>query len=122
MQTKTHNRSALKPFRKTLRANMTPAEAALWKHLQRSQLEGRKFRRQHGVASFIVDFYCPDERLAIELDGSPHDTESGWQRDEQRTNALHVLGIKVIRFENRDVLHHTEGVLTEIKRCFRSKA
>ena len=61
-----HNRKNLKQFRKDLRNNLTPAEATLWKAIQRSQLEGRKFRRQHSVGNYILDFYCPKEKLAIE--------------------------------------------------------
>ena len=68
MSTEIHNRSALKENRRTLRNNMTPAESALWKVLQKSQLDGRKFRRQHSVDGHILDFYCPSEKLAIELD------------------------------------------------------
>ena len=66
---KIHNKPELLAFRKELRNNATPAEAFLWKHLQRSQLEGRKFRRQHSIHNFIVDFYCASEGLIVELDG-----------------------------------------------------
>ncbi len=67
-----HNRKYLKENRKMLRSNLTPAEAELWKHLKSSQLYGRKFRRQHSIGNFILDFYCPSEKLAIELDGQIH--------------------------------------------------
>src|SRR5215213_6964711 len=62
-----HSRPYLQTFRTRLRKNLTPAEATLWKYLQRSQLDGRKFRRQHSVDDYILDFYCPGERLAVEL-------------------------------------------------------
>ena len=67
-----HNKKYLEPFRKELRNNLTPAEAFLWKQLQKRQLKGRKFRRQHSIENFIVDFYCPQEQLIIELDGEIH--------------------------------------------------
>ena len=118
MSNKLHNLPQLKPLRQRLRSHMTSAEIALWVHLQRSRLDGRKFRRQHSIGSFVVDFYCPTEHLAIELDGSPHDTESGWQRDQKRAAFLQSLGIRVVRFENRDVLNNPEGVLSEIRRHF----
>ena len=118
MNNKLHNLPQFKSLRRSLRSNLTPAEAALWQHLQRSQLDARKFRRQHGIGSFIVDFYCPAEHLAVELDGAPHDTESCWQYDQNRTAVLQSLGIKVLRFENQDVLNNMEGVLSEIRQHF----
>ena len=117
---KIHNLTRLKPVRENLRATMTPAEIALWKQLQDSQLQGRKFRRQHSIGNYVVDFYCPVEKLAIELDGSPHDTEQGFQRDAQRGVWLGTVGVRVLRFENRDVLNNMEGVLVEICRHFKS--
>jgi very-short-patch-repair endonuclease len=61
-----------KPVRRALRTDGTPAEAALWTLLKRRQLQGRRFRRQHSVRPYVLDFYCPEERLAVELDGSVH--------------------------------------------------
>ena len=117
---KIHNLTRLKPVRKVLRANMTTAEIALWKQLQNSQLQGRKFRRQHSIGNYVVDFYCPAEKLVIELDGAPHDTEQGYQRDAQRDAWLVTVGVSVLRFENRDVLNNMEGVLVEICRHFKN--
>jgi len=74
-----------KTTRRALRHALTPAEAQLWKYLQRSQFEGRKFRRQHGVGAYIVDFYCPAEALVVELDGAVHDHAEASRRDETRT-------------------------------------
>ena len=67
-----HNLPKLKTFRRKLRSNLTPAEAAFWKIVQNAKLDGRKFRRQHSVGGYILDFYCPAERLGIELDGEVH--------------------------------------------------
>ena len=73
---KTHNKKSLKERRKHLRNNGTSAEATLWTLLSKSQLDGRKFRRQHSINSFIVDFYCPSEKLVIELNGEHHFTDA----------------------------------------------
>jgi len=80
-----HNKPILKQIRKDLRNNLTPAEAELWKHLKNSGLEGRKFRRQHSVGFYVLDFYCPQEQLAVELDGQGHFTSSGQEYDSERT-------------------------------------
>ena len=115
-----HNRKELMEIRRSLRNNMTPAEAALWKMVQRSQIEGRKFRRQHSVGRFVLDFYCPFEKLAIELDGAPHFTVNGIENDNERTNFLNALNIRVIRFENRYVFEQPQYVIDTIKSNFNS--
>ena len=98
---------------------MTTAEATLWRLLQRSRLSGRKFRRQHGIGPYVVDFYCPAERLVIELDGAAHDSERSALCDEARERFLHAAGMAVLRIENRHVLENAEGVLELIKQQFR---
>ena len=113
-----NNRPSLRPLRRQLRMTLTPAEARLWKHLQSRQLAGRKFRRQHSIGPYVLDFYCPREHLAVELDGAAHDHERAVERDEARTRYLESHGIKVVRFENRDVMNNMEGVLQAIKDCF----
>ena len=80
-----HNRKELENLRKTLRKNLTPAEATLWSLIRGKQLDGRKFRRQHSVDKYVLDFYCASEKLAIELDGEPHFTDEGIKRDDKRT-------------------------------------
>jgi very-short-patch-repair endonuclease len=91
---------------------MTPAEKALWQALRRKELGGRKFRRQHPLGPFIVDFYCVQSRLAIELDGPVHDAQI--EPDEARTAYLTELGYRVLRFRNEDVLERLETVLQAI--------
>jgi very-short-patch-repair endonuclease len=108
------NLPTLKTFRSQLRHRLTPAEATLWKSLKNSQLEGRKFRRQHSIGKYILDFFCPAERLAIELDGEVHFSESAMARDHERKLFLAQHGIKVIRFENRAVFEEYEAVLARI--------
>lgn len=113
-----NNLPQLKQLRKELRSNLTPAEAALWKALQRSQLEGRKFRRQHSFGNYILDFYCAQEKLAVELDGKPHFSDAGFEADQERTEFLEIYGIRVLRFENKEVFENLEGVLQEIRIAF----
>ena len=113
-----NNLPHLKTFRKKLRNNLTPAEAKFWTLVQNSKLEGRKFRRQHSVGNYILDFYCPSEKLAIELDGEVHFNETAQLKDAERTLFLNYYGIKVLRFENKLVFEQTEQVLDEIKESF----
>ena len=109
------NDKSFKTLRRKLRSNLTPAEAVLWKRLQNRQLAGRKFRRQHSIGPYVLDFYCPRERLAVELDGAAHDSEDAAQRDARRAKYLLSVGVKIVRFENRDVVSNLEGVLKAIE-------
>lgn len=113
-----NTRPYLQTFRTTLRKNLTPAEATLWKAIQRSKLDGRKFRRQHSVGNYILDFYCPAERLAIELDGQFHRNDQAEIYDHERKLFLNYYGIKVIRFENFLVFDELEYVLVRIRSFF----
>ena len=118
MNEKVHNRKGLKESRKSLRNTLTPAEARLWSLLQNSRLDNRKFRRQHSVGPYVLDFFCPSERLCIELDGAGHYSDSGYEYDLARTEYLNSLCISVIRFENKDIFENAEGVLEEIRKMF----
>jgi len=109
-----HNRPEFKGIRKKLRNNSTKTEMLLWKRLQGSQLDGMKFRRQHSIGRFIVDFYCPDARIAVELDGSVHGSQKQRERDKRKQEYIEGLGIKVLRFFNDDVLSNMQGVLLAI--------
>ena len=113
-----NSRPRLQTFRTALRKNLTPAEATLWQYLKRSQLDGRKFRRQHSLGKYILDFYCPAERLAVELDGQVHRSERAEIYDYERKVFLNSYGIKVIRFENFLVFEDIEFVLLRIKSWF----
>ncbi len=92
-----HNRKSLKQVRRSLRNSLTSAEAVLWKNLQRSQLHGKKFRRQHSIGDYVVDFYCPECRLAVELDGQGHFNSVAAERDYVRTKFLEGLQVRVLR-------------------------
>ena len=118
MKYQIHNRKYLEDKRKSLRGNLTSAEATLWKSLKRKQLDGKKFRRQHSIENYIVDFYCPSEELIIELDGAYHLNFAQQNKDQERDDRLKTLGFKVIRFENKLVFEELEFVLDEIKKEF----
>jgi very-short-patch-repair endonuclease len=97
-----------------LRRNATDAEKLLWELLRNRQLAGAKFRRQHPIGSYIIDFYCHDKKLAIELDGGVHTEPQQANDDAQRTENLSSEGIRVMRFWNEDVLENPEDVLKTI--------
>lgn len=97
---------------RSLRRTMTPPEAKLWSRLRNGQLGRFKFRRQHEIGNFIVDFCCAETTLVIELDGDSHTAQEEY--DEMRTRKLNEQGYQVIRFTNRDVLQNLDGVLTKI--------
>ncbi len=112
------NRSEIKSLRRDLRNNPTPAERTLWQMLKGRRLHGRKFRRQHSVGRYIPDFYCPEEKVAVELDGSVHDDPLRHEHDTQRQDHLEGLGIRVVRFENREVLETPDTVTGAIAMHF----
>jgi very-short-patch-repair endonuclease len=118
---RTFNKKNLRDRRKRLRNNPTQAEAFLWGYLNNSQLEGKKFRRQSSIKNFIVDFCCPEEKLVVELDGDFHFDENATKDDERRSKILEKKGLKVIRFENQEVLLNLDKVLKEIKNHFKNK-
>ncbi len=113
-----HNKKYLKRNRKELRNNLTSAEATLWSMLKNKKLDGRKFRRQHSIDNFIVDFYCPKEKLIIELDGDIHFNPICENADYLRDKILKNYGLKVLRFENKVVFQQPEIILNAIKNCF----
>jgi len=113
-----HNLKHLKDKRKDLRNHLTAAEATMWKYLQNSKLDGKKFRSQHSVGNYILDFYCPSEKIAIEVDGSVHNDYAAQSYDEERTAFLNKNGIVVVRFENKEVLQSEELVCEEIRKYF----
>jgi very-short-patch-repair endonuclease len=102
------------PRARRLRSDMTEAEKKLWYALRRDQLNGLSFRRQHPVGPYVLDFYCPALRLAVELDGGQHGEDDTRSRDERRARWLASRGIEIARFWNNDVLGNLEGVLGEI--------
>jgi len=110
-----HNLQSSLTRRCELRNNLTVAEAILWKNLKNCNLDGKKFRRQHGIGPYIVDFYCPECRVIVELDGAGHYDVLSPEYDADRTKFLERLGMRVIRFENCEVIRTLEIVLDVIR-------
>ncbi len=110
-----NNLKYLKSTRKKLRNEATDAEKLLWNSLKHRQLAGHKFRRQHSIDRYILDFYCPQHKLAIELDGGGHFTQTAIDYDEQRTAFLNSLEIQVLRFTNEEIMKNLGGALERIK-------
>jgi very-short-patch-repair endonuclease len=109
------NRREYLHLRKKLRNQFSLAEILLWVELKGKQLKGYKFRRQHGIGPYIVDFYCPALRLVIEVDGDSHfESDQAISRDRVRQKYLESLGITVMRFQNYDVYTNLDGVVDHI--------
>src|SRR5665647_608398 len=115
------NRKSLKFFRSSLRNKSTSAEAVLWNILKSKKLNARKFRRQHSIGNYIVDFFCASEKLVIELDGNPHGEYHKVEKDKKRDQYLEGLGFSILRFENRLVFQEPEFVKNEIRKAFKRK-
>ena len=105
-----------------LRQSQTDAEKKLWHHLRARQLHNCKFRRQHPFPPYVLDFYCHEVALVVELDGNQHQVDTRqvvW--DVKRTAFLEGYGLTVLRYSNRQVLLETEGVLVDIRRVLMEK-
>ncbi len=103
----------LKPLARQHRHEPTPAENALWEAIRNRKIAGMKFRRQHAIDRFIVDFFCAEAQLVIEVDGSIHDYTH--EEDAIRQEFLETQGLRVIRFSNAQVLEDIEGTLEAIR-------
>ena len=110
-----YNDPSTKSNRRHLRKNATDAERKLWRILQNRQMSNSKFLRQYTVGSYVLDFYCPERRLAIEVDGGQHADSHSQQHDAHRDKYLKELNIRVIRLWNNDVLQNIDGVGQKIK-------
>lgn len=107
----------LKQNARKLRSNMTDAEQLLWSRLRRKQLYGLQFYRQKPVGSYIVDFYCSTAKLVIEVDGGQHFTETGKNEDAIRDDVLRKMQLRVLRFDNGEVMRNMDGVMKMIERA-----
>src|SRR5688572_9508506 len=110
--TSPHRKTLLNNAR-SLRREMTPAEKKLWLHLRGAQLDGLRFRRQHRIGEFIVDFYCAARALVIELDGTSHFLTE--EQDARRDAELSARGLRMLRFQNHDVPNHVDSVVHAIR-------
>lgn len=105
-----HNKRSLLGIRRALRANSTPAEEILWEEIRNKKLNGLKFKRQHSIGYYIVDFYCASKRLIVELDGEVHNTEDQIEKDKHRDQNLTEMNFKILRISNSQVLNDIETV------------
>ena len=107
-------KAVIQEYARELRNRTTEAEQKLWALLRNRQLKGKKFRRQHAIANYVVDFYCNECKLAIELDGNFHTDLESKEYDKSRTALLNELEITVLRFWNEEVIKNPEEVLQKI--------
>lgn len=111
---KIFNSSISKENRRRLRNDMANAEIFLWRFIRNRKIDNCKFRRQYSIGKFIVDFYCPELKLAIEIDGDTHVQGNTPEYDKERQRIIESLGIKFLRFTNEQVYKNTEYVLKTI--------
>jgi len=114
MSNQLHNKYSLIDERRYLRNNPTKEERILWEYIRNKKL-GSKFRRQHSIDDYIVDFYCPSYKLVIELDGAHHFTSQGKLMDKERDQTLGEWGFSILRFKNSEVTSNIESVLDRIR-------
>jgi len=105
----------LKTLAKALRKNMTFSEVLLWDELKQKKMLGFDFDRQRSIDEFIVDFYCKDLQLAIEIDGDSHDSEEAFEKDRKRQKRLEELGVRFLRFDDLEVKKEMNNVLRKIQ-------
>ena len=115
MTERLYTRKEKLPERKHLRNNSTAAESTLWKALRCRQIDGLKFRRQHSIGAYIMDFYCPEIKLCIELDGNVHDDYLQHHSDIIRTKFINEQGITIFRFSNECVYHNPDQIIEAIR-------
>lgn len=112
---KVFNRDETKEHRRQLRKSQTEAERILWRKLRNKQMHGYKIFRQYGIGLYIVDFYCPETKFVIEVDGGQHFSEKQQSYDKQREDFMKGLGLRTIRITNNDVFKNMEAVLRAIE-------
>ena len=112
--TEIYNRSDEKAKRRILRQNIPPAEQILWASLRDRQRQNCKFRRQYSIYAYVVDFYAPELKLAIEVDGPSHQEPGAAEYDSDRQASIEAIGIQFLRFTNRQIYHELDEVLRAI--------
>ena len=111
-----YNRKDQNEKRKVLRNSMPQTELILWNRLKGRQIKNKKFRRQFGVGRYVIDFYCPEIKLAIELDGDTHNSTDEIKYDKTRQSEIENLGIIFLRIKNEEVFKNIEEVILKIER------
>ena len=112
--TELYNKTSEKEKRRSLRNNIPPAEKIVWEKLRNRQIKGCKFRRQYSIDVFVVDFYAPELKLAIEIDGDSHFRDGAQIYDYERQSFLESKGTRFLRFTNQQVYKELEGIIVRI--------
>jgi very-short-patch-repair endonuclease len=118
---KIFNKQTTKEKRRACRKNPTPAESVLWEQLRAKKFLNLKFYRQYGIGEYIADFYCPEKKLVIEIDGLRHYTTDGLSYDKIREEFMKSLEITTLRFSNHDIEQNMENVLIQIRKTIDGK-
>ena len=105
------NRTDEKTKRRDLRNSSPQSEALLWAHLRQRPVDSLRFRRQYSVGAYVLDFYCPEVKLAIEIDGATHDGDDAAEHDANRQAWIEQFGIRFLRFSNQQVRNDINSVL-----------
>ena len=117
-----YNKQSVQQFRRSLRDKSTLGEKLLWMCLRRKQIQGQRFLRQFSVEKYVLDFYCPELKLAIEIDGPTHfESDAAVQYDKFRQKEIESLGIEFLRFTDDDVKENIEGVIKIITEVVKQK-
>jgi len=116
--TKIYNKKENKTLRRKLRKEQTKEELIFWAHVKDRRFQGLKFRRQYSIGNYIADFYCPELKLVVEIDGGQHYEDENIQKDISRSQYFENLGMKVKRYTNVDIKTNMAGVLDDLF-CFR---
>jgi very-short-patch-repair endonuclease len=119
--TEIFNKHQLTKRRQELRRNMTQSENILWSKIRRKQIEGLRFRRQYSVDAFVIDFYCPEVRLAIEIDGESHTRPEMQEYDAEREEIIKQYGISFVRITNDEVNNYLDEALDKVREASRKK-
>lgn len=112
--TQIFNQSQFKAIRQKLRNESPRAEYILWQKLRRRQVRGLKFHRQYGICNYVVDFYCPEIKFVIEVDGDTHYDPEAIKKDSMRTDKLRDYGLIVFRFDNNEIYNNIQNVVASI--------
>ena len=120
--TRVFNQTSEKEKRRELRSHLPKAETILWGKIRDRKILGYKFRRQYSVGAFVIDFYCPVLRLAIEIDGDSHFQEGSAEYDRERERTIESFGIRFLRFRNVEIFENLQVVLDAIDRTVRGMA
>ena len=119
--TRLYNLTSLKDRRRQLRRQPIPSEAKFWMFLRNRQYRGLKFRRQHSIGGYILDYFCPALRLAIEIDGDSHLKPGRDIYDERRQRWIERQGVTIVRFLSSDVINNFEGVIERLDEVIKQK-